>query len=160
MTTKRIKEEKAHVWIYIDIDNFKKINDRYGHPAGDAVLKELATMMTRQLRTEDLAARVGGEEFAVLLRGIAIEGCARAAERLRATVAARPIAIAALELPVTVSIGCASLMGGEVSAHVLMRIADKRLYEAKHRGRNCVVADGCGRNEKGLTEGPDAARSV
>lgn len=134
--------------LLIDVDHFKSINDQYGHCTGDSVLRQLAGLMGRQLRTEDLFARIGGEEFAVVLRGISIEGCARLAERLCATVAAEPFGIGDQSLPLTVSIGCASMKGPEVTLRGLMGIADQRLYEAKRQGRNRAVAEGCGRIEQ------------
>jgi diguanylate cyclase (GGDEF)-like protein len=135
--------------VLIDIDHFKTINDRFGHAAGDAVLRQLGPAMKRQLRTEDIIARIGGEEFAVILRGIAIEGCARLADRLRGVVAATQFLLDTAQLPVTISLGCASLRGAETTAAVLNRLADARLYEAKRQGRNRVVATGCGRDEVG-----------
>jgi two-component system cell cycle response regulator len=134
--------------LLIDIDLFKRVNDQYGHAAGDSVLMQLAATLARELRAEDFLARVGGEEFAVVLRGIVIEGCASLAERLRARVAARSLPVGEHELAMTISAGCAALKGTEVSAHGLMAIADERLYEAKRQGRNRIVASGGGRAEK------------
>jgi diguanylate cyclase (GGDEF)-like protein len=135
--------------VLIDIDHFKTINDEFGHAAGDAVLRQLGPAMKRQLRTEDIIARIGGEEFAVILRGIAIEGCTRLADRLRGVVAATEFLFDTRRLPVTISLGCASLRGGETTAATLSRLADARLYHAKRQGRNRVVATGCGRDEAG-----------
>lgn len=125
--------------ILFDIDHFKSINDRYGHPAGDVVLRQLATRIAHQLRSEDLFARIGGEEFAVVLRGIPLQGCVQLAERLRAVMAAQPITLDRRSIVVTMSLGSAALAGDEVSASELTRIADERLYEAKRGGRNRVV---------------------
>ena len=143
------RHETALGLVLIDIDHFKRINDEFGHAAGDAVLRQLGATMQRQLRTEDIIARIGGEEFAVILRGIAIEGCARLADRLRSVVAAAQFLFENGRLPVTISLGCASLRGSETTANMLSRLADARLYEAKRQGRNRVVATGCGRNEVG-----------
>ena len=130
--------------VMLDIDHFKRVNDEYGHPAGDAVLRQVANHMAKRVRAEDLFARIGGEEFAVVLRGIDTEGCYRLAERLRASLAALPVHVGDKMLAVTVSLGCASLHGAEVSAHVLMAMADERLYEAKRLGRNRSIAAGFG----------------
>jgi diguanylate cyclase (GGDEF)-like protein len=126
--------------VMIDIDYFKSINDRHGHPVGDAVLQQLASRIVRQVRTEDIFARIGGEEFAVVLRGINIDGCCRLAERLRVSIAGSPFRVDDLILPVTVSLGCASLSGGGVTTKALIASADARLYHAKRHGRNRVVA--------------------
>ncbi|MBN1608067.1 MAG: GGDEF domain-containing protein [Polyangiaceae bacterium] len=125
--------------ILFDIDHFKNVNDRYGHPAGDVVLRQLAVRVTQQLRSEDLFARVGGEEFAVVLRGIPLHGCVHLAERLRAVVEAQPVPLEGRTLQVTISLGCAVLTGDKVSATELTNMTDERLYEAKRGGRNRVV---------------------
>ena len=125
--------------ILFDIDHFKDVNDRYGHPAGDVVLRQLAAAVTQQLRSEDLFARIGGEEFAVVLRGIPLHGCVHLAERLRAVVEAQPVMLEGRALRVTVSVGCAVLGGEKISASELTSMADERLYEAKRGGRNRVV---------------------
>ena len=130
--------------VMLDIDYFKSFNDRHGHPVGDAVLQQLASRIVRQVRTEDVFARIGGEEFAVLLRGINIEGCCRLAVRLRTVTAGSPFRIDNLTLPVTISLGCASLNGSGVSAKALIASADVRLYQAKRDGRNRVVPDDTG----------------
>ena len=130
--------------VMLDIDYFKSFNDRHGHPVGDAVLQQLASRIVRQVRTEDIFARIGGEEFAVLLRGINIEGCCRLAVRLKTVIAGSPFRIDNLTLPVTISLGCASLNGSGVSAKALIASADVRLYQAKREGRNRVVPDGTG----------------
>ena len=134
----------------LDIDFFKRVNDTYGHPAGDAVLKHVAQTLMRTLRTEDLLARYGGEEFVVVARGIPISGACVAAERLRHAVATSPISWAhhapgaatptELQLSVTSSAGVASLRCCDVKDKAtLLRIADQRLYQAKQNGRNRVV---------------------
>lgn len=130
--------------LMLDIDHFKRINDEYGHPAGDTVLCQVASCVAKQLRAEDMLARVGGEEFAVLLRGISLEGCAALAERLRASVEGLVCRIPGHSLSVTISLGCASLRGADVTAHVLIALADERLYEAKRLGRNRVQTSGFG----------------
>jgi diguanylate cyclase (GGDEF)-like protein len=127
--------------ILIDIDHFKQINDTWGHPAGDAVLKRVAHNLQLRLRTEDLFARYGGEEFGVLLRGVHLAGATRLAERLRTTVAAVPTVWRGKPIPVTVSAGCATLRcGAPRSESGLLDTADRRLYLAKKRGRNRVIS--------------------
>ena len=128
--------------IVVDVDLFRSINDQHGHATGDAVLQHIAKDVARQLRTEDLFARIGGEEFAILLRGIDAEGCLHLAQRLRLSIAAFPVRIDDLTVPVTISLGCASLKGTEVTAQALMMLADQRLCQAKRQGRNSVVAAG------------------
>jgi diguanylate cyclase (GGDEF)-like protein len=125
----------------IDVDFFKRVNDTYGHAAGDVVLKHVAMSLARQLRTEDVIARVGGEEFAILLRGIGCEGARRLAERLRTNIEALPIASDGIPIAVTISAGCSALSETEDnSPKSLSNIADQRMYTAKRAGRNRVVA--------------------
>ncbi len=126
--------------IMIDIDHFKSVNDRYGHSAGDTVLKQTARAISQRLRTEDTFARFGGEEFAVILRGVNLSGAARLGERLRATVAALPAVSHGHPIPVTISLGCATLACSEQkTVAALLEVADRRLYLAKNSGRNRVV---------------------
>lgn len=126
--------------LVVDIDFFKKVNDTYGHLAGDSVLRTVAEVLQGQLRTEDTLARYGGEEFVVLLRGIALPDAIRAAERLRSAVEHAVIHHGNQHIPITLSIGCASVAGcKEPSPELLIEAADQRLYRAKREGRNRVV---------------------
>jgi len=128
--------------LMMDIDHFKKVNDTYGHPTGDAALRTVANTVGRAMRTEDVFARYGGEEFVGLLRGVALSGAAKAGERLRRLVEATPVHHEGQEVRLTVSVGAAALTCCEEwEARQLIAIADRRLYLAKKRGRNCVVAD-------------------
>jgi diguanylate cyclase (GGDEF)-like protein len=129
--------------IMVDIDHFKKVNDRHGHAVGDLVLRQTARAVSQRLRTEDMFARFGGEEFAVILRGVNLSGAARLGERLRATVAALPTQSEGTPIPVTISLGCATLSCCELKTEAaLLAAADRRLYRAKHQGRNRVVSEG------------------
>lgn len=140
--------------LLLDVDLFKDVNDTYGHPAGDLVLKDLAARLRETVRRADLLARVGGEEFAVLA---AVEGREQAltlGEKLRSVVAATPFAIStgpwcpgatpsaragrAHHLHVTASVGVALSSGRLTSSDELVRRADEALYVAKRRGRNMV----------------------
>jgi two-component system cell cycle response regulator len=127
--------------VLIDIDFFKVVNDRHGHPAGDEVLKSVAAMVRGQLRTEDAFARYGGEEFVIVLRDTHLAGAAMVADRVRERIARTQIEIGDVSLSVTISAGCASLtccMGA--STEELVGVADRRLYRAKRTGRNRVIA--------------------
>jgi two-component system cell cycle response regulator len=129
--------------LMFDLDHFKKVNDTWGHPAGDAVLVAVAERVRKGLRTEDIFARYGGEEFAVILRGIDLAGALHAGERLRQLTAAQPVPFEGLQIPVTMSIGCATLADcPEPNTTALVAIADRRLYAAKRGGRNRCVAEG------------------
>jgi diguanylate cyclase (GGDEF)-like protein len=129
--------------LIMDIDYFKKINDTFGHLAGDMVLKAFTAVVFASLRTEDILARYGGEEFAVLLRGISLAGAARAAERLRHAVSELALSHEGHTIQVTVSVGCASLKCPDVVCpETLIAAADRRLFAAKKAGRNRVVAEG------------------
>lgn len=130
--------------LILDIDHFKRVNDTFGHSAGDQVLCEVAGRLKRQIREEDWLARHGGEEFVVLLRGVHQEGAAAAAERLRASVAAAPCQTQLVAIPVTISVGCATHMGGDLDEDELLSLADSRLYLAKRAGRNRVTSEGDG----------------
>jgi two-component system cell cycle response regulator len=131
----------AAVWLF-DIDHFKRVNDTHGHAAGDEVLREIAARATNSVRSADLVARIGGEEFAVVMPETDLAVAARAAERLRAAIADRPFAARATgaALPVTVSIGVTvtAPAGGDARDQMLKR-ADEALYAAKAAGRNRVV---------------------
>jgi len=137
---RRHKTEVALVML--DLDHFKAVNDTYGHPVGDQVLIELVYAVTSTIRLEDVLARYGGEEFVVVARNIPLAGAFRLAERLREVIAALSIRTNRGVVRPTASFGCASLSScPDPSAEALMMKADERLYEAKHRGRNCVVAE-------------------
>lgn len=135
---------RSHVSLLIlDLDHFKNVNDSYGHPAGDAVLKRASEACVRALRTEDVFARFGGEEFAVVLRGISLTGAARLAERLRQAVASEVVEHEGQRIGVTLSAGCAALACCPApSADELIGIADRRLYLSKQAGRNRVSSQG------------------
>ena len=129
--------------IFLDIDHFKKINDTHGHPAGDFVLAELSQMMAELLRTEDVLARFGGEEFTILCRGSDQNGAKIVAERLRRAVEERKFTFGGKEIPVTISLGIAAVPESNVSDHsAFLAAADKALYEAKRSGRNRVCLHG------------------
>ena len=126
--------------LMLDIDHFKKVNDTYGHAAGDVVLKEVAQRLAQGVREVDLAARIGGEEFVVVMPDSSEDVGSKVAERLRASVAATPIVIPEVNqaVAVTVSAGGAVVSIGESGAAALRR-ADEALYAAKTGGRNRVM---------------------
>jgi two-component system, cell cycle response regulator len=124
--------------IILDIDHFKKVNDGYGHPAGDLVLRDFAGRLIAQLRTGDVAGRWGGEEFLVILPRTALPGAHLVADRIREAVAATPFLAGDEQIRVTVSGGCAT--GPVASLQDLVSLADTCLYEAKDRGRDQIVA--------------------
>jgi diguanylate cyclase (GGDEF)-like protein len=126
----------------LDVDHFKRVNDTYGHPAGDAVLRNVAGTLARGLRTEDVVGRYGGEEFIVVARGINVQEGAQMAERLRYAIAQAPTTFEGTTIPVSASFGVASLRccGERREKAALISLADARLYQAKEQGRNRVVA--------------------
>ncbi len=121
--------------VILDLDHFKEINDTWGHAAGDAVLAELARRIQDEVRGCDLVFRYGGEEFILLLAATDRAGACRAAERIREAVMREPVAWEGVEIPVTASLGVASLRPGD-DATALFKRADEALYEAKEAGRN------------------------
>ena len=124
--------------LLLDVDHFKRVNDTYGHPAGDTVLCELARRIESELRAGDVAGRWGGEEFLVILPHTDLDGTIHAGHRIGAAVAAQPFNVVGVVVQVTVSGGCAAAVGGTVEG--LLDTADIGLYEAKASGRNCIVA--------------------
>ncbi|MBE0695033.1 MAG: PleD family two-component system response regulator [Aquamicrobium sp.] len=125
-----------------DIDRFKSINDTYGHDAGDEVLREFATRLRKNVRGIDLACRMGGEEFVVVMPDTDGAIAEKVAERIRAQIADTPFAIGGdgQTIPVTVSVGVAAMMPGADTVEAMLKRADIALYEAKNGGRNRVVA--------------------
>jgi diguanylate cyclase (GGDEF)-like protein len=124
--------------LIFDIDHFKSINDRFGHPAGDELLRLFATIVVTSLRLTDLSGRIGGEEFAALLPCPLEEGVV-AAERVREAFAASNIVVEEGRVDTTVSIGVAGGPAG-TELEVLLAAADTALYQAKRSGRNRVEA--------------------
>ena len=121
-----------------DVDGFKQINDNHGHAAGDAVLRDLAYRLRKCLRAFDLAYRLGGEEFVILLPGAGAEQACSVAEELRAAIAEHPVA----GMEVTMSFGASASQPGSFDYDQTFRAADQALYEAKRRGRNTVSVGG------------------
>jgi diguanylate cyclase (GGDEF)-like protein len=121
-----------------DIDFFKRINDQYGHLAGDYVLRELARVVQGRIRRDEVFARYGGEEFVIVLPETPLDGAVSLAENLRSRVAEHTFVFQGERIAVTVSIGCAVLSSNDKSATDLIQRADEKLYEAKRGGRNRV----------------------
>ncbi len=126
--------------IMADIDYFKRVNDNFGHEAGDAVLKHVAAVFLEQVRAIDICARYGGEEIALLLPQTDLAGAIELAERLRRAVAAKTAVYRGREIPVTSSFGVSSYPQTARTRDTLFPSADKALYDAKGAGRNCVKA--------------------
>ncbi len=129
------------VLLIIDADHFKKINDTFGHLAGDDALLDIASAIARAVRSGDIVGRIGGEEFGAILVGASEAEASAVSERIRREVEQlkfRPLK--GKEVPLTVSIGGVRCLP-DANVADLMRVADRRLYEAKNRGRNLVVLD-------------------
>ena len=130
--------------LLLDIDHFKRINDQHGHAAGDAVLQELVRRIDACLHREtDWCARMGGEEFVVVLGGTSLVGAARVAEAIRHGVASSVMCTPTANIPVTVSIGVSGWQldatRSETTVERLLQLGDQNLYVSKERGRNCVT---------------------
>ncbi len=143
---KRIERTGGSLYlVLIDIDNFKHLNDRYGHAIGDAVLCEVARVMKRIVRESDVLARYGGEEFALIPGQTDLEGAVGLAEKIRVAVAENVVAVeddgGSSKASVTVSIGVAEYSG---DSRALFNAADRALYRAKGAGKDCVVVEPSG----------------
>jgi len=125
--------------LMIDVDHFKAVNDRYGHPQGDTVLKELAAIISPCLRPYDTFGRYGGEEFMMIIDGVDADMLATIAERTRAEVEAKLGKNAGLAEVVTISLGGTLVEPKDQDIDDIIRRADEALYKAKHQGRNRVV---------------------
>jgi diguanylate cyclase (GGDEF)-like protein len=124
---------------FIDVDNFKRINDEHGHLSGDEVLRQLTLNCARQVREVDTLARIGGEEFALLLPQTTEADAERLVERLRASVASTRAKVGESSLDITVSIGLASWSRDALDVDGILRRADEALYTAKRQGKNRLV---------------------
>lgn len=135
----RARREGTRVALVMgDVDRFKSINDRHGHAAGDAVLREVAARLRAAVRTYDGVGRLGGEEFVLILPQMDVANALRVGERVRSSVAGTPMAIDGQGLPVTISLGVA-LSDPARSGAELLKLADTALYRAKNGGRDRVV---------------------
>jgi len=125
--------------LMMDLDHFKKVNDEFGHAAGDAVLREFVRRSQEAVRKTDMVCRYGGEEFVVLMPAMGAEGATQLAQRLRQSIADTPFVFESLMIQVTVSIGVASYSLPENVGDMLAR-SDRLLYQAKEAGRNRVLS--------------------
>ena len=132
----------ALAFAILDIDLFKRINDTCGHLTGDSVLRQVTSIIRRGMRAEDVAGRIGGEEFGLLMPGLDPASAHAHAQFLRSSVEQATYTIVGLPGPVTISIGLASFGSAYPDRAALMRAADLALYEAKQGGRNRVVVAG------------------
>jgi diguanylate cyclase (GGDEF)-like protein len=123
--------------VLVDIDDFKALNDRCGHAAGDGVLERLAALLVVETRDQDLVARYGGEEFAILAPGTDRAGAVALAEKLRMAASGSSFDVAGVRIAITVSVGVAVYHGDR---EAFFHEADRALYAAKGAGKDCVVA--------------------
>lgn len=126
--------------VLLDIDHFKKINDTYGHFAGDTVLRETAARLRGNMRPYDHVGRYGGEEFLIVLPNCDLEQAAHQADRLRAKLSTSSMIVDGGEMQVSASFGVTVSDGSDRNPDVFIRVADEALYKAKANGRNCVVS--------------------
>ena len=140
---KNRRKEMAVAVAMLDIDNFKKINDTYGHDVGDVAIKEIARILNKHLRASDLVARFGGEEYAILLEDIPLKDCEALFEKIRRCFEENKIAYSGVQFSYTVSIGVVYAKNYHIDQ--LLKCSDEALYEAKEGGRNRVVitSDSC-----------------
>ncbi len=124
--------------VMFDIDFFKRVNDQFGHLAGDYVLRELAKVVQERIRRDEVFARYGGEEFCIVLPETPLPGAAALADDLRERVENHVFVFQGERMPVTISVGCALMVTSDRTAAELIQRADDRLYEAKRSGRNRV----------------------
>ena len=124
--------------ILFDIDHFKEVNDTFGHLAGDSVLKQMAAVLKHKIRREDILARYGGEEFAIILPEISGPNGALFAEKIRKLVEKTPFKFEDTKIPVTVSVGVATMDDTVQDVTTFLHLADRKLYQAKAEGRNRV----------------------
>jgi diguanylate cyclase (GGDEF)-like protein len=124
--------------IEIDLDRFKQVNDTYGHPAGDAVLRKVTNLVREQIRESDTLCRWGGDEFFVLLVNCPLDCATGVGEKIRAALKERPLLVSGREVDITVSIGVVQYAEGE-DLPTLAKRADAALYTAKREGRDRVV---------------------
>ena len=132
--TRNTRPSSGLAIILLDIDHFKKYNDTYGHPAGDKVIQNIAQCILEGRRTTDIAARIGGEEFALILPQTQLEGAQIVAEEIQQVIRTSTT----FEHSITVSIGISASSGTDIHAESLVKQADLALYEAKQKGRNCI----------------------
>jgi diguanylate cyclase (GGDEF)-like protein/PAS domain S-box-containing protein len=137
-TIARAKRGAISSLLYMDLDNFKDVNDTVGHSAGDEVLINLTSLIKAELRTEDTVFRLGGDEFAVLLEGMASREAISPAERLRLVVEAHPFELSGRVFPLSLSIGLIQIDGAQGPGELLSQ-ADAAMYRAKAQGKNRVV---------------------
>ena len=130
--------ERDFSLVLFDIDHFKRINDTYGHLAGDSVLRQLGALVRSRVRRDDVPARTGGEEFGVIVPEVGREGAIQLAEKLRASVESAVFRFEGTQIPVTISIGVAAWGPHVEDPQELVKEADERLYDAKRGGRNRV----------------------
>ncbi|MFQ3221595.1 MAG: diguanylate cyclase [Paraglaciecola sp.] len=133
------RSESPSALIMLDIDNFKKVNDTYGHPAGDEVIKTLAGIIKKAIRETDLAGRYGGEEFAVILPDTPVANVEFVAERIRRLVEKCVVVYDEINISFTVSIGIAGFKQTYRDSTQWLDMADKSLYQAKAAGKNRVI---------------------
>ena len=135
------RHQDAFAVLLFDIDHFKRINDTYGHPMGDAVLRKIAATVSPQLRNSDVVGRYGGEEFIVILPHCDEVGAAVVGEKIRAAIENDALEVSTGPLKVTVSVGGSVAYDGLPGVAALVSEADQALYDAKHGGRNqvCIV---------------------
>ena len=144
----------------IDLDRFKSVNDRFGHSVGDEVLRIFAESAQVNLRPTDIVARLGGEEFAVLLGDACRDNAFKVAERIRSTFAALAATVAGHAVNATASIGVAIIQDPQQDVHALLAQADQALYRAKARGRNRVVVIGLDLFMEGGADAPPEANRL
>ncbi len=137
----RFKGQMSLSMVIVDVDHFKRFNDTYGHTGGNIALQDISSRIKQAARRMDVVCRYGGEEFVVVLPKCDLQGVVKFAERLREDVAGRPVKTDAADVPVTISLGCATYQPNEKMTEFIER-ADQALYRAKEGGRNRVEYDG------------------
>jgi diguanylate cyclase (GGDEF)-like protein len=128
--------------LMIDLDHFKAINDRWGHPVGDQVLRHFSSLLRRILRKSDVGGRLGGEEFALLLPDTDIEQASAIARRVQQHIAAEPLMHQETVIPLTLSIVITLMRGTDTTISAPLARSDEALYTAKKSGRNRIVLNG------------------